>query len=62
MHDINDPLAHFPGCGMPEEVCTKRPCCTDAAIGAMNIPGYSDKVLNSSTCDNEPRLYNFWDP
>ena len=62
VHDVNDPLAHFPGCGLPSEVCTKRPCCDDAALGAVGVYGYPDMVLNSTTCDSKERKYNFWDP
>ena len=41
VHDVNDRLVHFDGCGVPKEQCTKRPCCTDAI----------KYMLNSTECE-----------
>ena len=52
VHDVNDRLVHFPGCGIPKEQCTKRPCCEDAVINR----------LNSTNCDDTENVYEFFDP
>lgn len=52
IHDKNDIKVHFPGCGYTEDKCTKRPCCSDAAR----------YELNSTTCSDTIKTYEFYDP
>lgn len=51
-HDENNKLMHFPGCGVPKDLCTRRPCCEDARIHSFN----------SSTCGLDNKEYELFDP
>lgn len=57
LHDVNNKILHFPGCGLTKDKCTKRPCCVDAFFNGLG------NQYNSSTCDGDlEKPYIFFDP
>jgi len=52
VHDENYRDLHFYGCGQTQEVCSERPCCSDA----------NRYELNSTNCDNKNETRLLYSP